>query len=418
MTNIGRPRLFPCSTSLLRMRTRTHHARPTPSAILTALLAIAAGFAGVWFLYPTVRIGPSRPAATVKLRAVRGDHSSELLERAVAELFRTETLAVALSDVRVAGVPIAIGEVVEKVREALRADIGSVGVGGMQEVKIRWTGDPQDATALPVVNLLAHQFATTVVNQQLAPYRMAHDAALAELRAAERATNEISQQIDGDLVSLETQPPAVSSSMVSEPKVRADEISAAPGASESQETRFLRQRLIDLESRRQSLLDRLTPEHPEMKTLDEKIEQLRSTLSLQHELPQERIARTTTTTLQQAEDTSAMATRAAKLRQTRQALLAAQARYQTAQTREQSCLQKLVDASTNLVAEIEPAVPNSVVDTAAVTWRRSLLAGMSALMCGALVIACWPGPRTLSSAEEVRSVTHLPVVIVECATMN
>jgi hypothetical protein len=401
------------------MRTKTHHFQTTPPALLTALLAIVAGFAGVWLLDPAPTIRPSRPAATVKLRILSGDHSSESLERAVAELLRPETLAVALGDARVTVVEqahTAIGEVVEKVRRSLRVDIGSLGAGGMQEVKIRWIGDPQDPTAPRLVNVLAHQFAPTVVNLQLTPYRMAHDTALADVRTAESAANETAQQFDADLAMLETRVPASSSPVVAD--VSADGTSRVPGTSASQETRLLRQRLIDLESRRQALLERLTPEHPEMKTLDEKIEQLRSTLSVQRELPHERIARTTVASVPPAQDTAAIATRTANLRQTRQALLAAQAKFKAAQAREQSCLQTLVDASANLAAEIEPAVPNPAVDAAAVKWKRFLLASVTALLCGALVIAVWPQPRTLASADEVRTVTHLPVVILECASMN
>jgi hypothetical protein len=102
--------------------------------------------------------------------------------------------------------------------------------------------------------------------------------------------------------------------------------------------------------------------------------------------------------------------------QSQHAFRTAQIRYKSAQAQEQARRQSLVQVS-RLMAEVEPAAAGSRLDKAT-DWRRWLLTSMSAVLCGGFVIAVWPRRHALASAEEVHAVTRLPVVVVECASLN
>jgi hypothetical protein len=199
--------------------------------------------------------------------------------------------------------------------------------------------------------------------------------------------------------------------------------SGAPAAtalanSEADDTQLVRQRLAELEQRRRLLADRLMPEHPDMKALDEKIDELGAAIAHrpQPAAPRPQGVATVPTYNQTDEDLDEK--RIARSHQLWQAVVEVQNRYAAALAHEHECRRGLAATRGQLLAEIEsPSEAVPTVERAA--WRRWLLSTFASLLCGGLVLALWPRHRrTFTSAEEVRAVTRLPVVVVESASLN
>jgi hypothetical protein len=165
--------------------------------------------------------------------------------------------------------------------------------------------------------------------------------------------------------------------------------------------------------------DRLMPEHPEMRALDDKIAALRASLGQRSgPVPTYRDERPSFEPIpapeRQTADYDALGTKLGKLGQQ---LLVAQAQLESAAEQERSSWQALCTARTRTVAEIETA---TVVRAAIIGgWQRWLVAVFCGLFSGGLVLAIWPSPlATFRSVEEVRAVTHLPVVVVPRSALN
>lgn len=401
------------------MRSKFPLQRPTIPALLAALGIGAAVFVASWLMLGTPDGDSGPTAATLQVRSTGAEPLEATIEASVAELLSPENIASAMQDARFPGTGngrnVSI-TAIESVRERLRADIGVANEVGVQTTTIRWIGDPHQAGAARLVNILVHQLAAKLPEVQLRPHEAQSSAVQRELRAAEQAVDEANRRFESALVALRD---ILTSS--TEP-VRAQPIAnvIAPSSAKDEDTVLQRQRLADLEARRQTLAERLMPEHPEMKALDERIDQLRSSVAIRGNSAVDRPSNvpTTTTTKSLPGNRGAIEAAQAEVDVSRQALRTTQVRYQTAQSRQRAALESLAKASHQLTLEIAPASPTAPRYFATPPWKRFLISALAAVLCGGLVIAGWPEPRALATAEEVRCVTRLPVVVIESAALN
>jgi hypothetical protein len=181
---------------------------------------------------------------------------------------------------------------------------------------------------------------------------------------------------------------------------------------------LLEQQLADLEIRRQALSERLMPEHPQMKALDQKMSALRTRLADQppptHTPPHSRTAALPPIAALTAASEHGFTAHIAALADD---LAAAQSAYETAAAQERATWQAMNTRAYDGLVELEPATtpPPAVVHGG----QYRLIASLCGLMSFALVLAFWPKHRlTFSSVEEVRAVTRLPVVAVSRRSLN
>jgi hypothetical protein len=400
------------------MRKTLPFERPTLGALLASLGASAAALTFAWLLLSLPGDLPPKPFATVRVRAVGDDRGEIAIEQTVADLLRSENLASAVNEAWYAGQAndrVISAAAIEGIRELLRIDLGLVNEAGVQTITIWWTGDPRRHAAARLVNVLARRLATKLPDVQLGPYQAEYIAAQGDVEAAQKAVDEAGRRLEAALTALDdvfalssTGPSAAG---------RPDADAAAPTTT-LDDSRLLRQRLVDLEARRQTLAERLMPQHPEMKALDDKIEQLRSALAVRDVSSFERLPNVVETVTVPARESAFAQAAKAELQASQQAVRLAQANYKTAQLRQRKSLESVVEASRQLMPEIVPAAPIASIRYAMSAWKRWLLSATTALLCGGLVIAVWPRPQALASAEEVRAVTRLPVFVIESTTLN
>lgn len=249
-------------------------------------------------------------------------------------------------------------------------------------------------------------------------YQRRYDAAHADVSAAAEAVDQARQRLDSAVVAATD---AASAVMEVKPRPRTDGTDQAAAAS-PEDVVLLRQQLIDIEAQQQTLAERLTPEHPQMKALDEKLDTLRSALANRSAPHIEHLPDVGNDAVDQDAEVPTLAPEKPELADTRQhaqALLAAQQRYAASVQRERACWQELTNAPRRLVAEVEPATSAVLEQKRSLSGYRWLISLMAATLLGGLVTAIWPVPRhTFSSAEEVRAFTRLPVVVIERAALN
>lgn len=392
------------------------------AALAAAVAAGLASFCLVWQVLKPAASPQPQLAAVARMRGPSDDTQLAQRELAVAALLSPENLSAAMRD---AGLPTDASETalghrdsVEKVRERLRIELGAADAAGMQTVAIRWTGEASPSTAR-LVNLLARRLAQRLSAPDTASQEAAHNLARQTVREASKALSEAR----GRLASAVTAAGSVQEPEPASP-VPANEDSEAPHLAPPREAVrdrgfLLGQQLADLESRRQTLSERLMPEHPEMKALDAEIAVLRTRLADQPPPQDAAYVRRT------APEPIAPSTRAsdhqavtAQIAELADELAAAQAEYESAAAQERVAWQAINARRNGDVTQIEPAVVASV-PSAGQPWQRWLIASLCGLMSFALVLAFWPRPRlTFSTVEEVRAVTRLPVVAVSRRSLN
>jgi hypothetical protein len=379
-----------------------------------------AGFALTWLLVVPPANPPSQPAAKLRVRVGKGDRSELAMDEAVARVVSQENLAETLAHSgMLAGAKSSVAhDAAEELRERIRVDIRVPDEAGVQEVLIRWAGDPREPLAGRLVKALSRQLAARLATKDPSAPQREYEAARSELSAAAAALTDIRAQFETALDALgRAQIDRRALASRQEDTSAEPTVGAPPNVAEADETQLLRQRLLEVEQRRQLLADRLTPEHPEMRALDEKIDELRSAIARRPETPKQRrpvVAVAREDRAGETPDEQAITRR----RQLWQATLEAQNRYAAALAQERTCWRSLALARGHLVAEIESTRETGVsVEPAA--WRRWLVSLSVALLCVGLIFAAWPRRRqTFASAEEVRAITRLPVVVVQSASLN
>jgi hypothetical protein len=387
-------------------------------AILPALVAGAAGFALTWLLLIPPNPAPPQPAATLRVRLEKGSRGDLAMDEAVARLLSQESLAKTLTAAGVldgATKPSAAQQMAEQMREWVRVDIRLPDEAGVQEVLIRWAGDPREPLAGRLVKALARQLAARLAAVDPVRPQREYEAARSELSAAATAVADLRAQFETALEARPVRPAGTP------PRQQPNVDQAArslPALAEADDTQLARQRLLEFEQRRQLLADRLMPEHPEMRALEEKIDELKRAVARkpqparQRRPPLEVPAEDRT---RQEPDEGAIV----QTRQLWQATLEAESRYTAALAHERGCWHALAVARGPFVAEIESTHESARGVERAAGWRQWLLSVLATIVCGGLALAAWPRRRqTLASAEEVRAVTRLPVVVIESASLN
>jgi hypothetical protein len=348
------------------------------------------------------------------------------MDQAVARLVSTENLAKTLTEPNLLGRQVdasRASDVADRVRESVRVDIRAPDEAGVQEVRIRWVGDPHERIAGRVVTSLCRQLAAGLTATGLgaadsAETRDRYETARSELIAAEtalasaRAEFEAALSAPGGARRREFTPESRKQTIASTPA------KALPNVTEADETQLARQRLAELEQRRETLADRLMPEHPDMKALGEKIEDLRSAIARRPAVATPPRAPIAELPIDNGQDAAPDEKWIARSGQLWQAVIEAENRYAAALAQEREHRQSLVPPRGRLVAEIDSTRENAP-PAARAAWRGWLLSGLTGLLAGGLVLALWPSRRqTFANAEEVRAVTRLPVVVLESASLN
>lgn len=411
---------------MLSVRNRTGHGYRGAAYTAAAVIGVATS-ATVWWLIKPSSAGQHELAAVIRQRGVFNDAQPGQQDLILAKVLSTDSLHYALRDSHFApdDNPSADEpETLESVRTRLRIDIGQTDEAGMQTVTVRWTG-AKSPSAARLINVLARRLleggshAHRHTEGDLRQMELEYAAARQTATDAERRLSEARQQFEAALaVAHETdQTPVVAASPPEE--TLAGEPTLAPPLDAAKNSWFLfRQQLADLESRRQELAERLMPEHPEMKAIDEKIVTLRARLAQQPPTPAvhaiTRPAPVRSVLPLPGEDATKTA---ARLATRGEALVAAEAEYASAIGRERVAWQSFCAARNRSLAEIQPA--RFATAPAERTWTRGCIATLCGTLCGALVALIWPARRlTFSTVEEVRAVTRLPVIALSRHTLN
>ncbi|HET6883573.1 MAG TPA: hypothetical protein VFI31_25700, partial [Pirellulales bacterium] len=305
---------------------------------------------------------------------------------------------------------------VQTVRDQLRVDLKPPDAAGVETMILRWTGTPT-ASCSRLLNLLARRFVEQFANRDVGASEAAYAAAREARVEAETAVDDSRQRFESALVALQSRRPEAIAAV---PSKREPTLAPRPAPGISPDRNgfvLLEQQLADLENRRQTLAERLMPEHPEMRALEAKIDSLRARLggALVSETYVARELQPHPVAADLSSPPDIAATR--EVVSLAQALLGAQSDYSSAAEHERACWEALCAARNRLVAEIEPCPELPVAERAG--WPRRLVASLTALLCGALVRVMWPVRRlTFSTAEEVRAATRLPVVVITRASLN
>ncbi|HVX15558.1 MAG TPA: hypothetical protein VHC22_30505 [Pirellulales bacterium] len=393
-----------------------------PAALVASAAASLAAFALSLILLTPTSVDYGRLAAVIRERGLSDSADAVQREQAIAELLNSEHLKSALLEADFGSLDTLADEesvtFIENVRERLRVDLGSPDKAGVHTTVLRWTGDESSLAATRLLNVLARRLAARSAGGDVAHFEESYEAARQRARDASQAVVEARHELES--VAAEASSAGTRSANMPIPP-REHRVSQPVPASlpDQEDWQLLEQQLGDLERRRQMLGDRLMPEHPEMRALDEKIAALRASVGnrsapvpsyqAQRSSPEPTLAPERRTT-----DYDALGTRLGKLGQE---LLVAQAQLESAAEQERSSWQALCTAKTRAVAEIETA---TVVRAATIgSWQRWLVAALCGLIFGGLVLAIWPSPlATFRTVEEVRAVTHLPVVVVPRGSLN
>ena len=372
-----------------------------------------AAFAATWLLLAPATIEPPAPVAVVRRQASGDDQ----LEPLVADALRIESLRSLIDETGLLanGAVDRKSDLADWARRSLRVEIGEVDRAGKQAISIRWVGEPATSGAAQLVNVLARRLADQAPTRDVRSLERQLNQAHAEAAAAERAVARARQQFDAALAAvsshsqLDAGPPPT-------PQPR-----PAPVPESSDHAGWLqsRQQLVELERRREVLAERLMPEHPEMKAIDEKIDVLRSALNNQP-TPAPAVA----DAFEPAVESPLPAGRAsipelAQVEQLGREVVAAQQQYDRALAAERTCWKRLAETPTGTLTEIEPALETPQLAVPRAGWQRWLVSSVAALAFGGLAFVLWPGRQQIfRSVEEVRASTRLPVVVVDRVMLN
>jgi len=378
-----------------------------------------AAYATVWFLLaPAARI-ESPPTAVVYQAMPESGHATEQVERLVAELLRPESLIRAVEEAGLEAGEIPSRDparLAEWARDKVRIDFGATDRTGNKTLVVHWTGEAGTPGAGRLVHTLARRLAVPP-SADLRGLQAQLDAAHAEASAAQHAVALARQRFEQSLRFVgHGSAPSGAASTAPVPTRH-----AAPAEAADHADWFLaRQQLAELENRRQALADRLMPEHPEMKALDEKTDVLRAALNNQPTPAVEPdVAAAVVENVDRSDAGPLPPVTAAEIQQLGQAMFAAQDRRDAAIAAERACERRWSAAHSRVVTEIEVVGDTPHVTARPLPWQRWTVATMTAVAIGGLVLATWPDRRrTFHSVEEVRSSTRLPVVVIDRVTLN
>lgn len=426
--------------------------RPRPVALCTAASCAAlAALIVAWLVLAPVkaRLPVAVPAVTLKYalpaEAEKPPQASEALldggclERAL--------VAVDYSGARTLG-PVALARLAERVRPAIEvealADDAPMSAG-TAAITIRWLAEPRIDGAVGLVDALAREWTAKWQTEIIARDEQAAQSANRALATATANVHKLQTEFDAALTRLDgsgdvlsSAPHAVSTGgptlAPAEPPSPPKPIAAARGdaapatarithvASSSRQAR-LESELEDLEIKRDSLGERYTPSHPEMRALEEQIAEVRAALAntfyplTEEPLPPPNIAATGEPA--EAPRPTVVAPSAAPWR--RQSLTEAQAawrRLSTALAARESTAQAASRAQAKLaevrgaasVERLPAAGPAPVVE---ISWPLAVLALFAAGCAGWLTLCLWPTTgAVVRDADELRRTTRLPVIVV------
>lgn len=420
---------------MLRASNRTNQAPRRAAYMAAAVIGFSTSAVVWWLLIPSSSI-QQEVAAVVRQRGLFNDAQPGQQDLALARLLSTEHLTSAIDDSRFADegdTSLKGADAVEGIRARLRIDVAPRDKAGMQALTVRWTG-ARSASAARLVNVLARRLVdggtrasaeTPMVGAyphgvegQRGQLESAYAAAKQAASNAERAVNDARQQFEAALAAARTAEQENNVVSPAHVAARPGEPTPAPPLDAARNSWFLfHQQLADLENRRQELSERLMPEHPEMKALDEKIFTLRSQVAQQPPLPspttQPPAPVMGTAAPQRERDSYA----AAQLEMRGQELTAAQAEFASAVGRERAAWQALRAVNNRSVIEMEPAKFTPPRTGHAAT--RTFITALCGALSGVFAALVWPVRRlTFSTVEEVRAVTQLPVIAISRHSLN
>lgn len=387
------------------------HSRWNVASLLGAGAVGVAAFSATWLLLAPAAVETQGPAAVVRRQA----SDSDQLDRRLVEVLRTQSLRRLVDEAAIGGRSQGQRDLVEWARANLRVEISDPDRAGKQTVAIAWVGEPDVKGAARLVNLLARELADQPSPPDLRSLERQLDQAHADAVSAERALARARQEFGDALAAASAQPQF---DAVPPP---AAEPKPTPATESSGHAAWFtaRQQLAELERRRDVLAERLMPEHPEMKALDEMIDVLRSSLNNQP-TPAPMVAEASGAVAESTAAVSRFAPAALdRIHELGRKVASAQEQYSAALSAERACWQRLAQASGGPLAEIEPAAESPQLAGHASPWQRWLASLFAAIGFGGLAFVAWPcGKTTFTSVEEVRASTRLPVVVVDHVMLN
>lgn len=428
--------------------------RPRSGALcVAAACAALATLIIAWLVLTPVkaRLPGVAPAVTLQWQT----STSSYRKTAIAPVVDPESLSRALVAVDYCGArglrPVALAALAERVRPSLHLEplanewTNSPGTSG---VALRWRGAARDPNAAALVEALARELASRWQTQTVQRDEQASEEATQALSAATTKIQELQVEFDQALTRLgelgegvgntpRGVPPTAAGPTLAppEPAVNSPGIAASrtpPAARHpsgyalaSRQAR-LESELEDLEIKRDSLAERLTPSHPEMRALDEQIGEVRAALAnasypaVEEPLPEPGTASRNELSSQAAAAPAVVPLRNAPWRM--QSLTQTQAAWRRLAAalvaRDKAAL-----AASRAQTELRQALRSAVVERLPATVSQppvvevawSLVAAVLAAAgaAGWLVISFWPmSGAVVLDADDLRQTTRLPVIVV------
>lgn len=416
------------------------------ATLIIAWLVLAPVTARLPGVLPAVTLQWKTRAASDRNPATAPEVDTESLSRAL----------VAIDYSRARGLrPAALAALAERVRPSLRLEALAnewTTPQGTSGVTLLWRGAARDPNAAALVEALARELAVRWQTQAVQREEQASDEAAQALSAATAKVQKLQAEFDAVLTRLAEPDDAVGSAPQRVPPTAAGPTLAPPEpavnspgiaarrtppaarqpsgyASASRQAR-LESELEDLEIKRDSLAERLTPSHPEMRALDEQIGELRAALAnasypaVEEPLPEPGTASINEPSSQLATTPAVVPLRNApwrmqSLTQTQAAwrrlaaALVARDKAALAASRAQTELSQALRSA--VVERLPAAVSQSPV--VEVAWSLVAVVLAAAGAAGWLAISCWPMPgAVVLDADDLRRTTRLPVIVVPASS--
>ncbi|HVC98502.1 MAG TPA: hypothetical protein VND64_32845 [Pirellulales bacterium] len=393
-------------------------ARPLAACVASCLASLVAAW-----LWTTPQTAPRVPEAIVyemlPAEPVRDNSAGPVL----GALRSPEHLAAVLRSIGAAPrgeFAVASGSsMVERVRNGLRITTEVAPSGRQRVVAIRYVGGESFSLATALVNALANEYVSALRSNLEAQARGDLDSARSALAVAVRESNSARESLDSW---LEARLAAVS---VDDTKDQAGQGTAAaevdldplPGEE-------LKRELQQLHDRRESLLKRMTREHPDVQALDLEIADCRNELERHVVSPSDGPAETPapletpggrrrSMTGERSVDRDAAD---AQWRSLRRAVTDAASRHAELAAGEDRAVERLTAARTTQIAKITPALS---AEPAAVHagWKNLVVVASFGMLAALMVNGAWPesSPRlppraTVDSVAEFETEFGLPVL--------
>lgn len=420
--------------------------------IATSCAALAALIVSWLVLAPVkARLPVAVPAITLKYSLPAGAEKPPKASEAMLDggCLERALVAVDYSGARTLG-PVALARLAERVRPAIEVEAladDAPEPAGTAAITIRWLADPRIEGAAGLVDALAREWTAKWQTEIIARDEQAAQAASRALATATAKVQKLQTEFDAALTRLDgsgdvlsNAPHAVSNSggptlAPAEPPSPAKPIAAARGnaapatarithvASSSRQAR-LESELEDLEIKRDSLGERYTSSHPEMRALEEQIAEVRAALAntsypiTEEPLPPPSIASTGEPPAEAPRPTVVAPSAAPWRRQLLTEAQAAWRRLSTAIVAREGAAQAAGRAQAKLAevrgaAAIERLPAAGPAPVVAVSWPLAVLALFAAGCAGWLTLCLWPtAGAVVRDADELRRTTRLPVIVV------